>query len=124
MKTYVKEVGNKGRGVFAGEEIPSGTVFENAPVIAFPKGQWKYITKTKLSNYVFFWGEDLKAGAVALGTGSLYNHSYEPNARYIRNIKNRTVDFVALRDIHEGEEITVNYNCDPNDKTPVWFDVQ
>ncbi len=124
MKLYVQEIQGKGRGVLAGEDIPSGTLFESAQVVQFPKGQWKYIAKTKLGNYAYFWGEDLKSGVLALGLGSLYNHSFEPNARYIRNIKNRTIDFVALRDIRQDEEIMINYNGDPEDKTPVWFDVE
>lgn len=31
------------------------------------------------------------------------------------------MDFVAISDIKEDEEITINYNGDPNDKTPVRF---
>jgi SET domain-containing protein len=60
--------------------------------------------------------------AVALGYGSLYNHSYQPNARY-DDESGKTKVFSALRDIAPGEEIVVNYNGVPEDKTPVWFKV-
>ena len=33
------------------------------------------------------------------------------------------VQFKALRDIAAGEEITVNYNREPQDRSPVWFEV-
>ena len=68
---------------------------------------------------IFFeWGR----GTVApLGFGSLYNHSYEPNARY-EDCRADQV-FVAIRDIADGEEITVNYNGEPGDRSPVWFEV-
>ena len=35
----------------------------------------------------------------------------------------RTKLFTALRDIAAGEEITVNYNGEPDDETPVGFEV-
>jgi hypothetical protein len=57
------------------------------------------------------------------GYGSLYNHSYRPNARYV-DLAGRTKVFTALRDIAAGEEITVNYNGEPGDVTPVGFEVE
>ena len=59
---------------------------------------------------------------MALGYGSLYNHSDRPNARY-HDEGGRTKVFTAIRDIGPGEEITVNYNGDPCDETPVGFEV-
>ena len=35
-----------------------------------------------------------------------------------------TIRFVALRDIEAGEEVTTNYNGNPDSQEPVWFDVQ
>ena len=58
----------------------------------------------------------------SLGYGSLYNHSYRPNARY-DDEEGRIMVFTALRDIGRGEEITVNYNGEPGDETPVGFEV-
>ena len=56
-----------------------------------------------------------------LGFGSLYNHSYEPNAKYVRRVSKRVVEFVAIKDIKKGQEITVNYNFgDPDDKSKPW----
>ena len=60
--------------------------------------------------------------AVALGYGSLYNHSYQPNARY-DDESGQTKVFTAIRDIAPGEEIMVNYNGEPEDETPVGFKI-
>lgn len=124
MKTSVAFVPGKGRAVLADEDIPEGATIESAPVVTFPREQWKYIAKTRLGEYCYFWGEDLKSGAMALGLGSLYNHSFEPNARYVRHNQEELIEYVALKPIRAGEEITINYNGDPDDLTPVWFDVR
>ena len=50
--------------------------------------------------------------ALALGHGSLYNHSFRPNARY-DDVGPQTKEFTAMRDIAPGQEITVNYNGEP-----------
>lgn len=123
MKADIGVAAGKGRGVFAKRKIPSGEVIESTPVIVFPKSQWKYIEKTNINSYCYYWGNELEDGAIALGLGSMYNHSYEPNAKYVRRIDRRTMDYVAIRDIEEGEEITINYNGPPDDTSPVWFDV-
>jgi SET domain-containing protein len=114
----VKRVKGKGRGVFARRAIRAGTVIERVPVLVLPytEDEWE----SQLTPYYFTWGEDTVA--LALGYGSLYNHSYRPNARY-DDVGPRTKVFTALRDIRPGEEITVNYNGDPDDRSPVGFDV-
>jgi hypothetical protein len=33
-----------------------------------------------------------------------------------------TMTIRTVRQVEKGEELCVNYNADPNDKTPVWFD--
>ena len=109
-----------GRGIFADRYIKKGELIEEAHVIIIPKQEWKQMKKSVLLNYVFRWGKDK---AIALGYGSLFNHSITPNAKYITNIKNQTIDFYARQDIQKEEEILVNYNGDPSDQSPVWFDV-
>lgn len=116
----VKKTEKYGRGIFAIRNIMKGEFIEKAPVVVIPITEWKLMKKNILSNYVFRWGEDK---AIALGYGSLYNHSYTSNARYYTNIENQSIDFYAWEDIQEGEEITVNYNGDPEDKAPLWFEV-
>lgn len=111
-----------GRGVFTNTRIPEGAVLEICPVIVLPAEELPVIHNTKLHDYYFMWGWDDDQCAIALGYGSLYNHAYTPNAQYLIDIDNETIEFIALRDIQKGEEVTVSYNGDPEDKTRVWFD--
>ena len=41
----------------------------------------------------------------------------------IRTSRTETLKYIAVRDIAEGEEVTINYNGDPKDQTPVEFKV-
>ena len=117
----VKNIRGKGRGVFARRPIPKGTVIERVPVVLVPiqqiVGGWNNPAVAR-----FGFVRDRWTVAVALGYGSLYNHSYRPNARY-EDRPAATMVFTAIRDIAQGAEITVNYNGNPEDKSPVGFDV-
>ena len=55
------------------------------------------------------------------GFGSLYNHEIHPNANFILDLENETIDIVAIKNITAGEEITLNYNGEPGDETILWF---
>lgn len=109
---------SKGRGVFARTAIKKGALIERVPVVVVT---WDEIDESELASYAYSW-TDTKA-AIALGYGSLYNHSFKPNAKY-EDAGRQTKEFVAIRDIAAGEEITVNYNGDPKDRTnELGFDV-
>ena len=115
----VKRVKGKGRGVFARRAIRKGEVFETCPVLVLPGDSIEDFSMG-IGPYVFRWGEGKLA--LALGFGSLYNHSYRPNARYL-DVGPRTKAFEAIREIAAGEEVTVNYNGVPSSRKRVWFDV-
>lgn len=108
--------------MFAKERISCGEIIESCPVIVFPKSDWQHIAETDINCYCYYWGEELEEGALTLGLGSLYNHSFRPNAKYVRHVDKQMLDYVAIGDISEGEEITVNYNGRPDDMSPLWFD--
>lgn len=108
-----------GRGMFCAEDITANSVIEICPVVVVPANQMKQLKQTELYNYYFDWID--KAGAIALGYGSLYNHSYTPNAEYEADFEFQTLTIYALEDIPAGSEILFNYNGDPTDKTKVWF---
>ena len=110
-----------GRGVFTAADIPEGALLEICPVIVMPKAHLKYLDETGLYDYYFIWGQQEEACAIALGYGSLYNHSYRPNAFYLPDFEGKALHFMALRDLKAGEEITVNYNGHPSDEEEVWF---
>ncbi|MBM7655397.1 SET domain-containing protein [Neobacillus cucumis] len=112
-----------GRGIFATRNIEKGELIHEAPVIISPSKEYKNLRKTVFIEYVFWWGENLEECALALGYGSLFNHSFQPNALYKLNLANKTIDFYAHTNIVEGEEILINYNGDPDNDTPVWFEM-
>ena len=119
----VRNVPGKGRGVFAQKRFEKGEIIEVCPVIVLPPEEIDFLEHTKLYNYYFAWGSDSKEAAIALGYGSLYNHSYTPNAKYEKDLINGFLKYSCIKEIQQNEEITINYNWDPEDKTPVWFDV-
>jgi SET domain-containing protein len=117
----IRRSNKHGRGVFARQFIPRGTVIEKVPVLVFPeKDLWSGDRVTGLYHYAFEWSRGKVA--LALGYGSIYNHSYTPNARY-DDIGRHIKVFTAIVDIQPGEEITVNYNGEPDDCSPMEFPV-
>ena len=120
VKTSPVSDGEFNRGVFATEDIPKGTMFHQAPVIAYPNEQHEHIEKTLLADYAFEYG--INHTAVLLGYGMLFNHSYHANADYEINFDNHSFDFFAHKDIKAGEEIFINYNGEVDDPELLWFD--
>ena len=96
--------GPHGRGVFAARDFASGETIEICPTIEIGDADAGGL----LGNYVISSNRDPKLNVFMLGYGSLYNHSGEPSAEYLDN-ENDSLVFVALRDIAEGEEITIDY---------------
>jgi SET domain-containing protein len=119
---YVAPSELHGKGVFAARDISEGEIIEICPVLLFPKAQLPDVRRTVLDDYYFDWGDDGEWYAVCLGYGSLYNHSYTPNAEYGMDFDAQTIDFYCLRDITAGSEILVNYNGDADNQTKVWFE--
>jgi SET domain-containing protein len=117
----VRRTKAKGWGVYARKFIPCDVTIEEVPVLLIPAHDlWRPDGTSALADYVYVW-DDTRV-AIALGYGSLYNHSYTPNARYVDDdpcLKR----YIALRDIERKEEITINYNATPDDRTDVGFDV-
>ncbi len=116
------KVKGAGRGVFASQAIAVGSVIEACPVLELTIEDEALMKKDGvLYSYFFLWPKIPKV-AIALGYGSLYNHSYNPNATYKKKINDAVVEYVAIKDIGPDEEITINYNNgNPNDKNPLWF---
>ena len=123
-KIYVTKsnIPDSGRGVFAKVAIKKGEVIEICPIIEIPINDFANVNESILVTYFFYFGKNRKQLAVALGFGSLYNHTYEPNATYKGIPKEKIIKFIALKNILKDEEITVNYNSgNPKDMTPLWF---
>lgn len=108
----VRKVRGMGRGVFAGRAIRAGQVIEVCPVIVLPA---RAAAWDGLQNYLFKWGRAADQLAVALGHGSLYNHSSDPNAEYLPRFATGEVVFRAVRPIAAGEQIVIDYQWDEAD---------
>lgn len=121
---YVNKTKEKGRGVFTKEVIPAGTQIEISPVLVLSGADTNVVDKTKLHNYIFLWGVRETRSCIALGFCSIYNHAYEPNCEYEMDFDAETMAIKTRREIKKGEELSINYNGDIEDKSPVWFDVK
>ena len=120
----VRKTGKKGRGVFALKDFNLGEIVENCPVINITPKERKIIEKTIFDYYIYPW-RSTRSGSLVLGYGSLYNHSFKPNADWKQNFKTQSMVYRAVRPIKKGEEITVNYNGEPDDETEIdWFEVK
>jgi uncharacterized protein len=105
------------RGVIATACIAKGTLIEECPIIKISKHDAEILEETVLDNYLYEWDEDFDC--LSLGYAGLVNHSFEPNAVFERNLKDDMMEYRAIRDIQPGEEVTVNYNGDPLDCSPL-----
>jgi uncharacterized protein len=104
-----------GRGVFAGERIRMGRVIEACPVIPLSAADEQKLSETVLDKYMFSWGDGLEGACIALGLGSIFNHSATPNAVACRVHDRTEIEFIALRDIEEGEQILADYDWEPDE---------
>ena len=120
----VEDAAEKGRGVYTRESIPADTIVEIAPVIVMQKADREHLDKTLLHDYIFEWGKEKDKCAMALGLIPIYNHSYSSNCEYYMDFDDDLMMIKTVRDIEEGEELTINYNGDWNDEKLVWFEVK
>lgn len=121
---FIKKSGLKGRGVFTSENIAADTIIEDAPVIVMSSGDRILLDKTLLHDYIFEWGNDKERCCMALGFIPIYNHSYQSNCEYFMDFEEEKIYIKTVRNILSGEEITINYNGDWNNKKKVWFEVE
>lgn len=98
---------NAGLGMFASENIRMGSIVEHCPLLFIETRQmtgdnplWKYVFSATHRNSSFT--------AVALGYCSMYNHSDNPNIRFIQDCA-RIMRFIAVKTIQKGEEMFINY---------------
>lgn len=119
VKTSPISGGEFRRGVFATQDIKKGELIHVAPVIPYPNEDHEHIEKTILDDYVYNYGANHTA--ILLGFGSLFNHSYTPNATYDINFDTHSFDFFAYTDIKAGDEVFINYNGEEDNMDPLWF---
>ena len=105
------------RGLIAARDIKKNEVLERCPIILVDHRNDTAFESTILNRYCFEWTKS--HSALLLGYGSLYNHSYTPNVQYHFSYTAKQIFFRALRFINAGEELFVNYNGDPADRSAI-----
>jgi hypothetical protein len=101
--------------VFAARSFRGGDVIERCPILRVSAKDRALLERTGLRGYVY--QRPRGAGAIALGLGSLYNHSADPNAECELDVDEERLVVRARRAIRAGDEITISY-CDESE---LWF---
>ncbi len=123
-KIYVSQskIPKAGRGIFARAAIKKGEIIEQCPVLEIPEHDAANINTSIMVTYIYYLGKNKERLMLALGFGSIYNHSDQPNAKYKEIYKDKLINFIAINEIKKDEEITVNYSQGrQKDKSPLWF---
>ncbi|KAF9291800.1 hypothetical protein BGZ68_002179 [Mortierella alpina] len=109
----IQDCGPKGRGVVTTTLIPARAVIDISPILLFPSEEYSLHGQyTQLDHYTYRWQGGM---ALALGLGSMFNHSNKPNVGFQRDFVNKVIRYSAMRDIQAGEELCISYG--PN----LWF---
>ena len=101
-----------GYGVFATKFIYPDTVIERSPVIVID-GKVAYDNPvqddaTHLGDYVYDWKDD-RYSAIALGAGSIFNHSFNPNVDWVQDYESNTIVYRSLVAINPGQQLFISY---------------
>ena len=108
-KIQVRKSQIHGWGVFAIEDINESEIIEECPILRLPvkRGEINYT----LTDYTFTFpkSDDWVNHVIALGYGSLFNHSDTPNTIWNSDNEKETLVFIASRQIKKGEEIFIYY---------------
>lgn len=117
----VKDSPLHGRGVFATKSISRGALIETAPAVFLTYEEKELLKHSPLFNYYFLINNMDNPAVFGFGNSSFYNHSSQANCFYTFSTKRNTIRFYAYKKIMAGEEITINYNGEPDDPNPVYF---
>ncbi|KAI0290872.1 hypothetical protein BC826DRAFT_1024648, partial [Russula brevipes] len=110
----IKYSEGKGRGVYASKAIPACTLLEISPALLFSAEEYEaHGRHTVLDHYTFKWRDGRMA--LALGLGSLFNHSDAPNVSYSIDAATESIRYTTVRAIEPDEELCIYYG--PN----LWF---
>lgn len=124
----VRDTGTlRGRGVFAERDFAAGDIVTECPVLEvracfsdLPKDiqhvvyDWGFLTKEDGAHDTF---------CIALGVGSLFNHSEKSNILFEANKDKQSLIFKAKHFISAGAELLINYNDDTAPGVSEWFEL-
>lgn len=107
-KCEIRWTETKGRGIFATQLIPAQTTIEISPVMLFSKAEYEeHGRHTIIDHYTFKWRDGRMA--LALGLGSIFNHSSNPNVTYELDNAHACIRYTTTRVIQPDEELCIYY---------------
>lgn len=114
VKTKLKQSEVHGLGLFADQEIPSGTVvweFEPNLDISITKNEYDSLSKIQKDffDHYGYWSEELDLYICAADNWRFTNHSDKPNTGTINNSLGKEGQDIAIKDIKKGEELLFDY---------------
>lgn len=107
IKTKLKEVKGKGIGLIADQEIKKGqSTWVYNPIVDIKVKKKSIPSAAK--GFFNVYSVDIGKDFIILNTDNarFTNHSDDPNTKSLGLYK----DNIAIKNIHKGEEITINYN--------------
>lgn len=114
---YLKNSLGKGRGVYAGVNIPYGTLIHISPILLFcaDKDGSPHAalpseacpSRRILNHYTYTFNSECQA--LALGLGSMFNHAKNNNVGFIMDKENLLIRYTTLTDIAKDIELCINY---------------
>ncbi len=122
---YIENTPGKGRGAFAARAFAAEEVVEFAPIILVLPHE--IVECTELRRRAFQWQSkkirNSMLQAIVFGYGSIYNHANPANMRWYTEEAGEWAIYQAIRDIAQGEELTINYNESAGHSTDNrWFE--
>jgi len=117
-----KKTRNKGWGVFTMTPLEAGAFIEESPVIIMNSSERQLLDQTRLHDYLFEWEEN--NCCMAMGLVPVYNHACPSNCEYVQDYEAGVIRIYTIRPIEAGEELTINYQGDYDNDTPVWFQIK
>ena len=120
---FISESEERGRGVFTGHPLSPEDIIEVCPLILLEAKDVSKVHETVLHDYYFVYPAAEGMACIALGYGSLYNHSSNPNADVDFDLDQQQIQIRCLRPIAAGEEVLIDYANGEEGKT-LWFTPQ
>lgn len=121
---YISDSQGKGRGVFTNIDIEPSIIVEISSVLVMSALDRIHLDATPLYNYIFEWGVNNEQCCAAWGYISMYNHSFNSNCEYFMDFSAETITIKTVKPIIKGSELTINYNGDFDNETPLWFEAK
>ncbi|CAG8537650.1 3921_t:CDS:2 [Ambispora gerdemannii] len=111
----IRQTPHKGRGVFSKSSILSRTLIEISPILLFSHSEYEEHGKhTILKQYTYRWKDGY---ALAIGLGSLFNHSRNNNVGYVKDFEANVIRYYTLCDIESGKELCINYGLKKKERS-------